>query len=76
MNKRNECLPTTIPNLLNRVEFAELIGITPRSADRWAWNRKGPPRFKIGTQVYYDRADVEAYIEELRQKAKKNWSPK
>ena len=58
-----------LENLMDRQEFADAMNITPRSADRWAWRRKGPPRFKIGTRVYYDRADVETYVQNLKRKA-------
>ena len=60
--------PSTLDNLITRLELAELLRLTPRSLDRWAWQRKGPRRFKVGNKSYYDRADVEAWLE--RQKAK------
>ena len=60
--------PSTLENLIPRLELADLLRLTPRSLDRWAWQRKGPRRFKIGNKSYYDRADVEAWLE--RQKAK------
>ena len=63
-----ESIPSTLENLIPRLELADLLRLTPRSLDRWAWQRKGPRRFKIGNKSYYDRADVEAWLE--RQKAK------
>ena len=60
--------PSTLDNLISRLELAELLRLTPRSLDRWAWQRKGPRRFNVGNKSYYDRADVEAWLE--RQKAK------
>jgi predicted DNA-binding transcriptional regulator AlpA len=63
-----QSIPSTLENLIPRLELADLLRLTPRSLDRWAWQRKGPRRFKIGNKSYYDRADVEAWLE--RQKAK------
>lgn len=60
--------PSALDNLITRLELAEILRLTPRSLDRWVWQRKGPRRFKIGNKSYYDRADVEAWLE--RQKAK------
>jgi len=60
-------------NLMPRLEAAKELGLTPRSLDRWAWQRKGPPRFKIGVKAYYDRADVEAYLQRTRNEAAKAW---
>ena len=37
-----------------------------RSLDRWAWERKGPTRFKIGRLTYYDRNDINAWLEMLK----------
>jgi hypothetical protein len=54
-------------NLLTRKEFADAMHITPRSADRWAWQRMGPPRFKIGNKAFYDRTDVESYLQKKKQ---------
>lgn len=61
-------IPSTLDNLITRLELADLLRLTPRSLDRWVWQRKGPRRFKIGNKSYYDPADVEAWLE--RQKAK------
>ena len=55
-----------LDNLMPRLEVAEALRITPRSLDRWAWQRKGPRRFKIGVKTYYDRADVIAWLEQQK----------
>jgi len=65
---KTQPFPSTLDNLISRLELAELLRLTPRSLDRWAWQRKGPRRFKVGNKSYYDRADVDAWLE--RQKAK------
>ena len=64
---------TILDNLMDRQEFADAMGVTPRSTDRWAWQRKGPPRFKIGTRVYYDRTDVEAYLRKIKRDVSDGW---
>jgi len=66
--KALQSIPSTLDNLITRLELADLLRLTPRSLDRWAWQRKGPRRFKVGNKSYYDRADVDAWLE--RQKAK------
>jgi predicted DNA-binding transcriptional regulator AlpA len=53
-------------NLLTRIETAKILGVTPRSLDRWAWQREGPTRFKIGRLTYYDRSDINAWLEKLK----------
>jgi len=65
---QTQSFPSALDNLITRLELADLLRLTPRSLDRWVWQRKGPRRFKIGNKSYYDRADVEAWLE--RQKAK------
>jgi len=57
---------TIIDNLLTRLEVAKLLGVTPRSLDRWAWRREGPTRFKIGRLTYYDKSDIVAWLEKLK----------
>jgi len=60
-------------NLMDRPETADELDVTPRSLDRWAWRREGPPRFKIGNKVYYHRADVEAWLRKKKQAAADRW---
>jgi predicted DNA-binding transcriptional regulator AlpA len=55
-----------IDNLLTRFEVAKLLNITPRSLDRWAYQNEGPRRFKIGRLTWYDKQDVNAWLEKLK----------
>ena len=61
--------PDIIDNLLTRLEAAKMLCVTPRSLDRWHWQREGPTRFKIGRLTYYDRADIVAWLEKLKSDA-------
>lgn len=54
---------SNLDNLISRLELADRLHLTPRSLDRWVWQRKGPRRFKIGNKAYYDTADVNAWLE-------------
>lgn len=47
---------------LSRSETAEALGIATRTLDRWWSLRVGPPRTKVGNQVYYRREAVEAWL--------------
>jgi predicted DNA-binding transcriptional regulator AlpA len=55
-----------IDSLLTRREVAKILGVTPRSLDRWAWQCEGPTRFKIGRLTYYDRNDINVWLEKLK----------
>ena len=66
MSKSQEDNKDLIDNLLTRKEVGKLLGVTPRSLDRWAWERKGPTRFKIGRLTYYDRNDINAWLAKIK----------
>ena len=51
---QTQSFPSALDNLITRLELADLLRLTPRSLDRWVWQRKGPRRFKIGNKSYYD----------------------
>jgi predicted DNA-binding transcriptional regulator AlpA len=55
-----------IDNLLTRFQVAKILNITPRSLDRWAYQNEGPRRFKIGRLTWYDKQDVNAWLEKLK----------
>jgi predicted DNA-binding transcriptional regulator AlpA len=55
-----------VDNLLTRFEVAKLLNITPRSLDRWAYQNEGPRRFKIGRLTWYDKQDVNAWLEKQK----------
>lgn len=52
---------------LSRAELAAQLKVTPNTLARWRWERKGPKCFQVGRKVYYDRADVQAWLESLKQ---------
>jgi len=54
-----------INNLLTRREVAKLLGVTPRSLDRWAYQNEGPRRFKIGRLTFYSRRSINAWLDKL-----------
>lgn len=49
-----------------REELALELKVTPRTLDKWAVQRKGPPKIKIGARVYYNRNDVREWMEAQR----------
>lgn len=58
---------SNLDNLISRTELAKRLRITPRSLDRWVWQRKGPRRFKIGNKSYYDITDVDAWLQSKKE---------
>ena len=45
----------------NQVELARRWRISPRSLERWRWQKVGPRYVKIGGRVVYRIEDVLAY---------------
>ncbi|WP_339951185.1 helix-turn-helix domain-containing protein [uncultured Albimonas sp.] len=39
---------------LSPAELSRLLGVTPRTLNRWHEARIGPPRVKVGSMVLYD----------------------
>jgi excisionase family DNA binding protein len=64
----------TQPRFLTIDEVAELLRTTPATLRWWRHQRSGPPAFRSGRRLLYDRADVEAYIAQLRDAAAENRS--
>lgn len=52
-----------LPDLVSRIELAQLLRITPNGID--AQRRRGalPEAFKLGRRTFWKRADVLAWIE-------------
>lgn len=44
-------------------DLAKEIGISPRTLSRWQLQRIGPPRVKVGKQIFYKVAAVQAWLE-------------
>ena len=47
-------------------EAAALLGLSPRTMDRYRVNGEGPPFHRFGNRVRYLRADIEAWAAERR----------
>ena len=57
-----------IVNHLNQTELARRWKLSPRTLERWRWQRLGPVYLKLGGRVAYRIQDVEAFeAEQLRQ---------
>jgi hypothetical protein len=55
-------------NHLNQTELARRWKLSPRTLERWRWQRLGPVYLKLGGRVAYRLEDVETYeAEQLRQ---------
>ena len=48
--------------LVDRLDAAEMLGVTDRTLLRWHREGKGPPRIYAGRSVYYRIADIEARL--------------
>lgn len=49
-------------NLVDRAVAADLIGVSPRTLDRWHLLREGPPRILVGRQVRYRMSAIEEWL--------------
>lgn len=50
------------PEFIRKPELARLLGVSPRTIDRWHAKRIGPPRVKIGKQVLYRHESVREWL--------------
>jgi len=58
------------------IDLAIRWKMSPRTLERWRYNRDGPTYLKLGSRVVYRLEDIEAYEAELRQKVlAKNATP-
>jgi predicted DNA-binding transcriptional regulator AlpA len=46
---------------LNQIELARRWGISPRTLERWRWQKTGPRYIKLGSHVAYRVDDIEAF---------------
>lgn len=61
VNRKSTC-PSH--KLLDPIEVAEALGVSPKTLARWRCEQTGGPRWvKIGRLVRYRAADVDAYVE-------------
>lgn len=49
--------------LVNEIEAALRLGLSPTTLRRWRWAGTGPSYIKLGGAVRYDVAEIERFIE-------------
>ncbi|MCE2474822.1 MAG: helix-turn-helix domain-containing protein [Alphaproteobacteria bacterium] len=54
---------------MNTREVADLLGLSPRTLDRYRVSGDGPAFHKFGNRVRYLRADVEAWASKRRRQS-------
>jgi len=52
---------TPIDRHLNQVELARRWSLSPRTLERWRWQKQGPAYLKIGGRVVYRLEDIELF---------------
>ena len=52
--------------LLSTRQVAEYCGISPRTLEKWRISGQGPVYRKVGRQVRYDQADIDAWLDDNR----------
>ena len=52
------------PALLSTYQLSELLGVDPRSIERWRQTGDTPRYLKLGRLVRYDPRDVETWLAE------------
>ena len=59
----------TSKTLVNEIEAALRLGLSPTTLRRWRWAGTGPSYIKLGGAVRYDLAVLEAFIEASRRRS-------
>lgn len=54
----------TTLELLNELTVSKTLGLTRRALQNMRWRGGGPRYVKLGRRVLYDRADLEAWIQQ------------
>jgi hypothetical protein len=54
---------------LNQIDLARRWRVSPRTLERWRWQKIGPAYLKVGNHVVYRIEDVEAYEAQRRKGA-------
>ncbi|MEX0406765.1 helix-turn-helix domain-containing protein [Aquibium sp. LZ166] len=49
------------PNYLDQAELAARFRVSPRTLERWRWQKTGPNYIKLGGKIVYALEDVETY---------------
>ncbi len=67
--------PLSPPPLVDEIEAARILDLSPLTLRRWRWAGKGPRFVKIGAAVRYDLADLTATIEAGRRNSTSDPGP-
>lgn len=59
-------MPAILDDYVTREQLAEELKITTRTLDKWAWQKFGPKKIKIGARCYYHRHDVLGWMDSQR----------
>ena len=54
-----------LSDLIDRETAAHLLGVAPRTLDRWHCEHVGPPRVLIGRKVRYRRTSLNDWVRDL-----------
>lgn len=49
--------------LLNQVQAAEVLAVSPRTLEGWRFKGGGPPFVRVGRRIQYRMRDLQAWIE-------------
>jgi len=61
LNNRTQA--TLDQTLWDKRRTAKYLGISVKTIDRWIYENRGPRGLKVGVQVRFRPADVQAYLE-------------
>jgi Helix-turn-helix domain len=51
-----------LDDLVDRNAAARLLGVAPRTLDRWHIQHIGPPRIQLGRKIRYRRRSLEQWV--------------
>jgi excisionase family DNA binding protein len=60
--------------LLTPAEASALLGVPEKTLANWRTERTGPLALRIGVHVRYRLSDLEAWIEDLAEEARRRWA--
>ena len=61
---------TDHPTYLSTRQAAELLGLSPRTLERYRGAGEGPPYMNLGPRVRYARPDLDAWMKKRRARRK------
>ena len=60
---------------LNTIGAAERLNLKQKTLENWRCLGVGPPFYKIGERVFYDEADLDAWLQSRRRTSTSQPSP-